>query len=154
MSRGSGGQQAAPSSREVPELREYLAQRRVSLARQGAELVGNWRQRFGKGVLPFSLVRLGGESNTLLRWRCTGAGCNPRGGRFELEQARDVIARLPAAVRARILDIEKARIELNYQYALAIYGLFRLDDLERRRTALAHLRRSEIAANSYDSRRV
>lgn len=154
MSRSPGGQQAAPSSRQVSELREHLAQQRASLARQGAELVRDWRQRFHKGVLPFSLVRLGGESNTLLRWRCTGAGCRPRGGRFELEQGGDLIAGLPVAVCGRILDFEKTRIEINYQYALATYGLARLDDLERRRTALAHLRRSGIAANSDRSRRV
>lgn len=144
----------APSARETSELREHLAQQHAGLARRGAEVVRDWRQRFRKGVLPFGLVRLGGESNTLLRWRCTGAGCQPRGGRFELEQAGDLIAGLPAAVRARILDVEKVRIELNYRYALVAYALARLDDLERHRTALAQLRRSGAAANSDRSRRV
>lgn len=150
----AAGQPAAPSARDASELRDDLAQQRASLARSGAELVNDWRRRFRKGVLPFGLVRLGGESNTLLRWRCTGGGCSPRGGRFELEQAGDLITGLPPAVRARILDVEKARIELNYQYALAAYALARLDDLERHRTALAQLRRSGTAANSDRSRRV
>lgn len=154
MRLGTAGERVAPPSSEISVTRNHLAQQQADLVRQGAEMVRAWLQRFPKGTLPFALVRLGGESNTLLRWRCSGAGCRPRGGRFELERVVDLIAGLPAAVRARILEVEKARIELNYRYAMTTYALARLDNLERHRIALAQLRRSGLPANSDRSRRV
>ena len=108
---------------------------------RGAGLTREWRQRFPKGSLPFTLMRLGGESNTLLRWRCSATSCRPRGARLELAQVRERITTLPAPVRGRVLQFEQARIELNYEYALVAYNLARLEDLDNHRTVLAGLRR-------------
>lgn len=108
---------------------------------RGQALVVAWRQRFPKGSVPFTLIRLAGESNTLLRWRCSGAGCTPRGGRFELADRPDWLAALAPSVRSRILDFERDRITLNYEYALAVYVHARLLQLERHRLALGQLRR-------------
>jgi hypothetical protein len=133
---------APASAALLHEAAERLAQRRVELAQRGAQLVRDWRRRFPKGSLPFHLVRLGGESHTLLRWRCTGAGCDPRGGRIELAEQAPVIASMSPAVRDRLLEAEQARITLNYEYAMASYALARLNDLARHREALGRLRRT------------
>lgn len=125
-----------------------MAQRHRELAQGGAALARDWKRRFPKGSLPFTLAQLGGESNTLLRWRCSGKAFRPRGGRIELVQLREGIAALPAPVRARVLQFEQARIELNYEYALVAYHLARLEDLDRHRAVLAGLRRpANPAAN-------
>ena len=118
-----------------------LTQRRQELAQRGVGLAGEWKQRFPKGSLTFTLTRLGGESNTLLRWRCSGTACRPRGGRLELAQLQEDLAALPAPVRLRVLQFEQARIELNYEYALVAYQLARLEDLDKHRVVLAGLRR-------------
>lgn len=118
-----------------------LTQRRQELAQRGAGLAREWKQRFPKGSLSFTLTRLGGESNTLLRWRCSGGACRPRAGRLELAQLREGLAALPAPVRVRVLQFEQARIELNYEYALVAYQLARLEDLDKHRVVLAGLRR-------------
>ena len=138
----------APSANRLQGLEDELAQRRADLAHRGAALVSEWRQRFPKGTLPINLVRLGGESNTLLRWRSSGAGHQPRGGRIEVAEAHEIICTLPAPVRARILLFEQNRIALNYEYALVVYAQARLLDLERHRTALARLRRTGNPAAS------
>lgn len=147
MSDGAVLLAVGPSANELRGSLDTLAQRRTDIARQGADLVLNWRGRFRKGTLPLGLVRLGGESNTLLRWRCTGAGCLPRGGRVELSEMQDLLVPLPDAVRTRILDFERRRIEINHEYALVTYALARLVDLERHRAALAQLRRLGAARN-------
>ena len=131
----------APPQAELASLAGQLAQHTQALELRGQALVAEWRQRFPKGSLPFTLVRLAGESNTLLRWRCSGAGCMPRGGRFELADQPDWLAGLAPAVRSRILDFERDRVALNYEYALAAYAHARLVQLERQRLALAQLRR-------------
>jgi hypothetical protein len=131
-----------PAAAQTQLLLAELALRRAELAQRGAVLTREWKQRFPKGTLPFTLTRLGGESNTLLRWRCSGNGCRPRGGRIELAQLRDRIAALPPPARARVLQYEQARIELNYEYALVAYAQARLVDLDRRRAVLSGLRRS------------
>ena len=137
----------APSANELRGSLDTLAQRHTDIAHRGADLVLSWRRRFRKGTLPFRLVRLGGESNTLLRWRCAGAGCLPRGGRVELTELQDILVPLPDAVRGRIWDFERRRIEINHEYALLTYAHARLVDLERHRSALAQLRRLGAARN-------
>jgi hypothetical protein len=146
------GLEVAPTSAALlHEAAERLAQRKLDLAQRGAQLVRDWCRRFPKGSLPFHLVRLGGESHTLLRWRCTGPGCAPRGGRIELADQAALIVGMGAAVRERLLEAEQARITLNYEYALASYALARLNDLSRHREALGRLRRT---ANPGAGRRV
>lgn len=145
---------AAPSANEVRGSLDTLAQRRTDIVHRGADLVLNWRGRFRKGTLPFRLVRLGGESNTLLRWRCAGAGWLPRGGRVELPELQDILVPLPDAVRGRIWEFERRRIEINHEYALVTYAHARLVDLERHRAALAQLRLLGAARNFDNARRL
>ncbi len=141
-----------PLAAQIQLRQAALARRRQELAQGGAALARDWKQRFPKGSLPFTLARLGGESNTLLRWRCSGSKAfRPRGGRIELAQLREGIAALPAPVRARVLQFEQVRIELNYEYALVAYHLARLEDFDRHRAVLAGLRRP---ANSAANRKI
>lgn len=60
---------------------------------------------------------------------------------------QDLLGALPEAVRGRILDFERRRIEINHEYALVAYAHARLVDLERHRAALARLRRLGAARN-------
>lgn len=143
-----------PPQAELGTLVEQLAQQRQGLEVRGQALVAAWRQRFPKGSLPFALVRLAGESNTLLRWRCSGEGCHPRGGRFELANQPDCVAALAPSVRSRIFEFERDRIALNYEYALAAYGQARLQDLDRHRQALGQLRRTIANGNPAPPRRI
>jgi hypothetical protein len=131
-----------------------LAQQVQALEARGQALVAGWRQRFPKASLPLTLVRLAGESNTLLRWRCSGAGYVPRGGRFELADRPEFLAALAPAVRSRILDIEHDRIALNYEYALAAYAHARLLQLESHRLAVAQLRQGASGAKPAPTRTI
>lgn len=123
------------------ELLHDLEQQRDQCAAEGVALVQRWAAAFPRGALVFRLVRLAGESNTLLRWRSCGGGRQVRGGRFELIDARDSFAALPDRVRVRVLEFEQRRIAINHEYAIAAYRVQRLRMLASQRQALAELRR-------------
>lgn len=132
---------AAPPASQLRGVLDNLARQRQDLAHRGSALLLEWKERFPKGTLPLKLVRMGGESNTLLRWRCSGSAHQPRGGRIELADARMLIEDLSAPVRARILLVEQTRIALNYEYAVVVYAQARLMDVERHRASVSQLRR-------------
>lgn len=123
------------------ELLCELEQRRDQFEAQGVALVQRWAAAFPRGALAFRLVRLAGESNTLLRWRSSGTAHHVRGGRFELIDVRDSFAALPDRVRAGLLEFEQRRIAINHDYAIAAYRVQRLQMLTSQRQALAQLRR-------------
>lgn len=136
-----------PSGRAATgELRAALAQRQAELVQAGISLVQRWDAAFPRRAMHVRLVRLAGESNTLLRWRCSAAARSVRGGRFELIDEADLLLRLPAAVRQRLLEIERERIELNFEYALIVYQYQRMTVLMQQRSALAELRALHKAA--------
>lgn len=122
------------------ELLHELQQQRDALAAEGLCLVQRWAATFPRGALAFRLVRLSGESNTLLRWRSNGRAAIPRGARFELIDAQDLVASLPQRARELLLDIEQQRIAINHGYAVAAYRARRLEMLLAQRDALARLR--------------
>lgn len=122
------------------ELLCELEQRRDQLGAEGVALVQRWATAFPRGALAFRLIRLAGESNTLLRWRSSGTAHGVRGGRFELIDARDSFVALPDRVRVRVLDFEQRRITINHDYAIAAYRAQRLQILAAQRQALAELR--------------
>ncbi len=131
---------------EADILRQF-DERRDRFENQGLTLVQCWNEAFPRSTLPFRLVRLGGESNTLLRWRSGARARESAGRRFELIQARDIFATLPEPVRKRVLEIEQQRIAINHEYALAAYAAQQLRRLMSQRNALAQLRRLHHAAS-------
>lgn len=121
-------------------LRERLddaCQRRDQWAAEGMALVEQWHQAFPHGTIAFRLVRMTGESNTLLRWR---SDARVRGGRVELGDIPEALDALPSSVRRRVWRFEQQRIAINFEYAMAAYRAQRLDRLEAQRAALAALR--------------
>jgi hypothetical protein len=118
-----------------------LERQRDQLEAEGVRLVQRWGAAFPRGTVPFRLVRLAGESNTLLRWRSSGGGREVRGGRFELIDARALFVALQDRVRIRVLEFEQHRIAINHDYAIAAYRVQRLRMLAAQRQALAELRR-------------
>lgn len=131
---------------EADILRQF-DESRDRFENQGLRLVQCWNEAFPRGALTFRLVRLGGESNTLLRWRSGAGGRQAAGRRFELIQARDIFATLPEPVRNRVLEIEQQRIAINHEYALAAYAGQQLRRLLSQRDALAQLRRLHHVAS-------
>jgi hypothetical protein len=129
------------------DILRQLDERRDRFENQGLTLVQCWNEAFPRGALPFRLVRLGGESNTLLRWRSGAGGRQAAGRRLELIQAMDVFAALPEPVRNRVLEIEQQRIAINHEYALAAYAAQQLRRLLSQRNALAQLRRLHHVAS-------
>lgn len=133
-----------------------LEQRRQGHGTEGMVLVQRWAQAFPRGTIPFRLVRLYGESNTLLRWRSSGKAWPVRGGRFELAAMQGQFLQLPDTVRARVLDFEQSRTRINYDYAITAYLAQRARALSEQRQALAELRRLHRAkltqGNPPDSR--
>ena len=108
----------------------------------GIALVQRWADAFPAASLPFRLARIHGESNTLLRWRSHSRQPGvPRGSRFELIDAASTFNTLPASVRSAVLDFERRRIQINYEYAVAAYRVQRIKALSSQHTALAELRR-------------
>ncbi|MEC9360191.1 MAG: hypothetical protein VX836_20260 [Pseudomonadota bacterium] len=120
---------------------QELRQTQRDLVQQGLALIRQWNDTFPRGTTSFRLARLSGESNTLLRWRRTSDANRTRGHRFELVDQPTLLDALPEAVRPRVLDFEDRRIRLNYEHAIATYRMQRLQELLRRRDALAQLRR-------------
>jgi hypothetical protein len=108
----------------------------------GIALVQRWADAFPGGSLPFRLARIHGESNTLLRWRShSRQQGTARGSRFELIEAASAFNALPASVRTVVLDFERRRIQINYDYAVAAYRVQRIKALSAQHMALAELRR-------------
>lgn len=108
----------------------------------GIALVQRWCDAFPNASLPFRLARVHGESNTLLRWRSHSRQQGAvRGARFELIDAASSFDALPASVRTVVLDFERRRIQINYDYAVAAYRVQRIKALSNQHMALAELRR-------------
>jgi hypothetical protein len=128
-------------------LRDWEQRSHKQLA-AGVGLVQRWAEAFPASSLPFRLVRLHGESNTLLRWRrCVRKPHQARhGSRFELINDIPAFTALPVSVRSVILDFERRRIQINYEYATAAYRVQRLKALAAQHAALADLRRLHRAA--------
>jgi hypothetical protein len=118
---------------------EHRAQQQLSA---GVALVQRWGNAFPAGSMPFRLARIHGESNTLLRWRSHARSQNAaRGSRFELIDSAAVFRDLPEPVQAVVLDFERRRIQINYDYAIAAYRVQRMKAVSAHHTALAELRR-------------
>jgi hypothetical protein len=124
---------------------EHRAQQQVAAA---IALVHRWADAFPPGSLPFRLARVHGESNTLLRWRRCARRPSPakHGSRFELIDDPVAFDALPASVRAVVLDFERRRIQINYDYAIAAYRVQRIKTLSSQHAALAELRRAHRVA--------
>jgi hypothetical protein len=108
---------------------------------EGRRLAQQWTAAFPT-AMPIRLVRIAGESNTLLRWRCSTSTRAVVGGRFELIDELPLIQSLPESVQHRLLDFESSRIQLNFDYAMTLYQSKRLADYHRHVLALGDLRRA------------
>lgn len=127
-------------------LRDWEQRSQQHLA-TGIALVQRWADTFQAGSLPFRLARIHGESNTLLRWRShSRLQGTARGGRFELMDDVHAFQALPASVRTAVLDFERRRIQINYEYATAAYRVQRIKALSSQHAALAELRRLHRSA--------
>lgn len=126
---------------QTEALRDWEQRRQEQLA-AGLTLVQRWVDTFPVRSVRFRLVRLAGESNTLLRWRrCARVQNAPHGSRFELADDPTVLLALPKSVRTVVLDYERRRLAINYDYAIAAYRVQRLRALQTLQAALAELRR-------------
>ena len=107
-------------------------------------LVQEWRglypraRGYSRVTMPFYLCRMQQRSNTILRWRGSGAAGPLSQKRFHLTP--ELLADFETAERQVILRFESKKNDLNYQVSMVKYEIERLAELITRIKAARELR--------------
>lgn len=105
-----------------------LNKHKVELEKRIINLRNEFKAHLPAAVCPVYLSRQGGnKSLTALFWRYSSTIKGKKGLRPKTNDFWQLIEKMPLALKNKIIEIEKQRIELNYDMAIVSYTIPRIE---------------------------